>query len=368
MLLNFPLSPPPLEGEYEGEAYVMDCQSPPSEPTTTRTSLRKLRPLEVVGIVAVILLIGSAFFDVDLSVRRKPAFDRIFGKSAASLTLPTPASATGGSPSKDGQSAAGGSTASGVPSDDDLERAVLPTAGVELPVTWGDLGKQLVASGAIDEAKFRQLYAERGGLQPDMEALLGGTSNNRIRITPENSGTFLNLLWALGLANENTILTTGPMNDKNYGGAGGFASTGGWTLAKGDAMAHYSKHAFVKLTPEQQALVERVSKGIYRPCCGNSVYFPDCNHGMAMLGLLELMAAQGVSEDDMYRAALQVNAYWFPSTYLTIAKYLATQGTSWDRVDPKVALGVEYSSGPGFRQIQAKVTPPASKGGGGCGV
>ena len=59
-------------------------------------------------------------------------------------------------------------------------------------------------------------------------------------------------------------------------------------------MNHYSMHRFIVLTPEQQALVEKVSKGIYRPCCGNSVYFPDCNHGMAMLGLLELMASQGV--------------------------------------------------------------------------
>lgn len=337
--------------------------------TKQRPSLRRLRPLEIVGIVAVILLIGSALFDVDLSVRRKPAFSRLFGTSVAPVVSAAPTSATGAAPASGTGSVSGGNASpSSVPSDDDLERAVLPTAGVELPVTWGDLGKQLVASGAIDEAKFRQLYAERGGLQPDMEALLSGTQSGRLRITPENSGTLLNLLWAFGLANENTILTSGPMNDKNYGGAGGFASTGGWTLAKGDTMAHYSKHAFAKLTPEQQALVERVSKGIYRPCCGNSVYFPDCNHGMAMLGLLELMAAQGANEDDMYRVALQVNAYWFPSTYLTLAKYFATQGTPWDRVDPKLALGVDHSSSAGFRQIQAKVTPPASKGGGGCGV
>ena len=30
----------------------------------------------------------------------------------------------------------------------------------------------------------------------------------------------------------------------------------------------------------------KIAKGIYRPCCNNSTYFPDCNHGMAMLGLL----------------------------------------------------------------------------------
>ena len=40
-----------------------------------------------------------------------------------------------------------------------------------------------------------------------------------------------------------------------------------------------------------------------------------------MLGLLELMASQGLSEEEMYKYALIVNSYWFPDTYLAIAKY-----------------------------------------------
>ena len=135
-------------------------------------------------------------------------------------------------------------------------------------------------------------------------------------------------------------------------------------------MSHYSKHAFVTLTAEQQQLVERVSQGIYRPCCGNSVYFPDCNHGMAMLGFLEIMASQGVSEADMYRSALAVNAYWFPDTYLTIAKFLETNGRTWEQTDPREILGVNLSSASGYRQVLNQVTPPERKsgGGGGCGV
>ena len=102
------------------------------------------------------------------------------------------------------------------------------------------------------------------------------------------------------------------MTDPKYGGAGNFASTGGWTLAQGDVMNHYSMHSFITLTPEQQVLVEKISKEIFRPCCNNSTYFPDCNHGMAMLGLLELMASQGTSEAEMYKIAKEVNSYWFP--------------------------------------------------------
>ena len=159
------------------------------------------------------------------------------------------------------------------------------------------------------------------------------------------------------------------MIDPQYGGADRFASTGGWTLAKGNAMDHYSKHQFMKLTASQQQLVDRVAQGIFRPCCGNSTHFPDCNHGMAMLGLLELMASQDVSEADMYKAALAVNAHWFPDTYVTIAKFLAQKGQDWQRVNPQQILGAQYSSGQGYRQILAQVEPATVKsGGGGCGV
>lgn len=252
-------------------------------------------------------------------------------------------------------------------SDEELTNAVLPQEGVVLPIKWGDFGKQLVDTGVIDAEKFEQLYSQRGGLGEEEKQLLYGTNNGNLKMDAENSGFLLNLFWAFGLGNKNPILEEGPM--VQYGGdASRFASTGGWTLAKGNAMDHYSKHAFVTLTPDQQQLVERVSQGIFRPCCGNPTYFPDCNHGMAMLGLLELMASQGVGEEEMYKVALKVNSYWFPSTYLTIAKYFAEKGTSWDKVDPKEVLGANFSSAQGYRQILQQVQPVQQQGGGGCGV
>lgn len=253
--------------------------------------------------------------------------------------------------------------------EENYSQKVIPQDGVVLPARWGDLGAKMTSVGVIDKAKFEEMYAGRGGLSEEERKLLEGLDNGYLKITPENSGFILNLLWALGLGNKNEILDNGPMTDKKYGGAGRFASTGGWTLSKGDAMNHYSKHRFMILTSEQQALVEKVSKGIYRPCCGNSVYFPDCNHGMAMLGLLELMASQGVSEEEMYKAALAVNSYWFPDTYLTIAKYLKSQGKDWNQAVPKEILSYDYSSGPGYQKLLEKIENPEIKsGGGGCSV
>ncbi|MFA6272913.1 MAG: hypothetical protein WC673_00240 [Candidatus Paceibacterota bacterium] len=250
-----------------------------------------------------------------------------------------------------------------------LEEVVLPSAGVILPISWGDLGAKLVSVGAIDGVRFKALYDERGQFTKEYEKLLLGKNSGQLKITKDNAGYLLNLFWALGLASKNPVLDSGEMTNPRYGGAQNFASTAGWTMAVGGPMNHYSRHKFFNLTSEQQALVDKVSKGIYRPCCGNSVYFPDCNHGMAMLGLLELMASQGVSEQDMWKAALVANSYWFPDTYLTIATYEKNKGIEWKDVKPEEILGINYSSGSGYAKIAAQVVAPSSsQGGGGCDV
>lgn len=245
------------------------------------------------------------------------------------------------------------------PLSQELADDVAPKDGVELPVVWGDLGRRLVESGAIDLEKWEDLY---DSLSEEERRLLDGDSSDRLRITPENADYLLNLLWAFGLANSNPILDEGEMTNQDYGGAGGFASTGGWTLARGDAMQHYSAHVLMTLTKEQQALVEKISQGIYRPCCDNPTSFPDCNHGMAMLGLLELMASQGASEEEMWAAALAVNAYWFPDTYETIAIYQEKRGIKWGDVSPREVLGYDFSSASGYQRILSEVRPTGQSG------
>ncbi len=242
--------------------------------------------------------------------------------------------------------------------------------GIEIPAQWGDLGRKMAEAGVFDRGQLAALYNSRGGLSAADIKFIDGSSDGKLRVTQANSGLLLNLLWALGLSNKNQILEKGPMMDPRYGGANRFASTGGWTLAKGGPMNHYSMHQFVALTSEEQALVETVAKNIYRPCCGNSTYFPDCNHGMAMLGLLELMASQGASEAQMYKAALAMNSYWFPDQYATIARYLESRSIAPQSVDPKEIVGINYSSASGFQRI-ASLAPRAETnqtGRGGCSL
>lgn len=319
--------------------------------------------LEIVGMIAIVILVLDQFFAFSIIVTRKPLLQEILGYQTQAQNLP-PRLSSSASPAVSQPTAS-----QAVPADPQLIAQVLPSAGVELPVTWGNLGAQMIKAGVIDQQKFTALYSQRGGLSAADNKMLTAAGNGKIIITSDNSGTVLNLLWALGLGNKNDILDTGEMQDPKYGGAVKFASTGGWTLATGNTMDHYSKHLFIRLSANQQMMVERVSKNIYRPCCGNSTHFPDCNHGMAMLGLLELMVSQGISEADMYKYALAVNSFWFPDNYLTIASYFKKQETDWNKVSPQVVLSAQYSSSQGYRQLLNQVQPqqaPQSKGG--CGV
>lgn len=326
--------------------------------------LKRFTYLETVGLAAIFLLAITSLFNIDVTVTRKPLLYKLLGQKMGDIPRFNPSSAAGTTNQQATQT-----QPQAVQADQQLLAEVMPAQGVELPVAWNDLGKQMIKAGVIDQKKFEDLYANRGGLTAEDKKMLLEGGNGRIKITTENSGTILNMLWALGLGNQNEILNE-EMKDAKYGGdAGKFASTGGWPLSTGTAMDHYGKHQFIKLTAAQQDLVDRVSKNIYRPCCGNSTHFPDCNHGMAMLGLLELMASQGVSEQDMYKAALAVNSYWFPSNYLTVASYFKKQGTDWNKVNPQVALSAQYSSSQGYQQLLQQVSPqqlPKSQGG--CGA
>lgn len=249
-----------------------------------------------------------------------------------------------------------------------LKQEVLPQKGYVLGVTWKDVGQELLRSGVIDRQKYEELIAQEPASK-DMMKYLNGFSNDTMVINEKNSHFMVNTLWAFGLVNKSKVLDEGPMVT---GGneLGNFASTGGWTLGSKPATELYSANSIVKLTAEQEALVAEISKNIYRPCCGNSTYFPDCNHGMAALGYIELAVKQGLSKEKIYKDVLALNSYWFPQQYVTLAAYFNQQKTEWKKVDAKLALGVDYSSGQGAARIQQSIqnVPGLNIQGGGCGA
>lgn len=250
---------------------------------------------------------------------------------------------------------------------DRLFREVVPVEGKTVKVVWGDMGKKLVAAGAIDLKKFEERYVQ---LTDEQRQILQGDSLQEITFTAHNIQFWTNILWALGLTQQSSVLGEGLMKQNEAEmPIGGYASTGGWTLGSKDATELYNSVRLVELTPQQDEMVHKVAERIFRPCCGNHTAFPDCNHGMAVLGLLELMASQGASEPEMYDAALAFNSYAFSNNYVTLAAFFDAQGVDWADVDAATVLGPQFSSAQGAQLVASQVgTIPGTpnRGGGGC--
>lgn len=250
---------------------------------------------------------------------------------------------------------------------EELKRAVLPEGGFSAPVEWGNLGPTLVSLGVIDLEKFKK------AVNPNEEQLkiLTEEVDQSIVINETNSQFVVDVLWALGLAQKSKVYIEGPMGKEYKKDVGNFASTGGWTLAKERAVDYLGKYEITKLDEDQQDRVLEISKNIYRPCCGNPTSFPDCNHGMAALGLVELMMEQGFSDEEIYKTVLGFNSFWFPQSYLTLAAKYSLEGVSWDKVEAKKALSQEFSSGQGAARVSQDIGALPylyGAGGGGCGV
>ncbi|HEX9817613.1 MAG TPA: hypothetical protein VGA89_01835 [Patescibacteria group bacterium] len=252
---------------------------------------------------------------------------------------------------------------------EELAAQVVPEKGFAVNVNWGDTGQKLVAAGGIDLAKYRQNYSDEQ--YAELLTYLTTDKNKSITINRENAYFWVNTLWALGLTQHSEVLSEGIMGTEYKDRVGGFASTGGWTLGAQDAVELYSSADIIPMTDEHQAMVADISQHIYRPCCGNPTSFPDCNHGMAILGLIELMVSQGYGEEDIYQAALAFNSYWFAQTYIDLAYYFETQeNTAWTKVDAKKVLSAEYSSAQGYQAVKKQIgtIPGSETAGGSCGA
>ena len=237
---------------------------------------------------------------------------------------------------------------------------VIPKNGFQSRIKLGESIVKLVRHGVIDVSKLEKLYAGRGGLPKELRAALSAPSDQPIVLTRQNANVYVNLLWPVGLANAMAANAQSPINRLSpvkgqslYD----FASTSGWNLGKeANGGAYFNKLRIVELTPQQEALVVRIAKNTYRPCCDNSTFFQDCNHGSALLGLLALGASQGLTEDELYREALAFNSFWFPDKYIYNALYMkAVKHTDWSEVDARALMGRKFSSASGSARIQAEV-------------
>jgi len=244
---------------------------------------------------------------------------------------------------------------------------VLPQEGFKTRIVFGDAVKKMIDCGVIDLEKMKKLY--NGKIPEYIQKIING-SNEPIIINQETANYLLNLLWPLGLSNKTDFNKNIPFSEKELPY---LASTGGWWLGKKENGAEYfNKCEIIKLTKEQEEIVYRVAQNTFRPCCDNSTFAQDCNHGSALLGALELAASQGYSEDELYKLALQLNSFWFPQNYIKIALYKKLiEGKDWQNVDPKEIMSAKFSSISGYIQnVEKKLAnvPNIPSTGSGCGL
>lgn len=246
-----------------------------------------------------------------------------------------------------------------------VKKQVLPDGGFTLPISWGDFGPRLIKEGVIDENKF---IAATQATEEQKKILTKG-GDVPITINFDNSQFVVDLLWAIGLAQKSEVYNIGPFGTDYKNEQDSFASTGGWTLAVGDPTKYLNKFDLIPLTRDQQNRVVEISKNVYRPCCDNPTWFPDCNHGMAALAAIEMMVYKDMSDEEIYQNVLKLNSIWFSDSYLSIAIYFDRQGVSWDKIDAKKVLGKEYSSATGAMNVSSQVGPlPGQSIGGSCGA
>ncbi len=256
---------------------------------------------------------------------------------------------------------------------DEVVAKVLPEKGFQSKISLKDSVLRLVQNGVIDKQKLEEIYSQRGGFPDELKNVLSESSDKPILITRENANYYVNLLWALGLSNYMSTNNKSPIFGKDLFN---FASTGGWNLGKEEnGGAYFNKFQIVKLTKQQEDLVTRIAQNTYRPCCDNSTFFQDCNHGSALLGVLQLGASQGLSEDELYKEALAFNSFWFPHNYIQTALYFKViENIDWENVNAKEIMGYNYSAISQWSQNVAEEIAkipnliPKQEGGGSCGV
>ena len=231
----------------------------------------------------------------------------------------------------------------------EIIQEVLPTEGFQTKLVLGNVVPTMVQAGIIDMTKVVAHYQGKGGIPAEKYAVLTQTSNIPLVVNKDNTLWLINILWPIGLSNYMRINEHSPIAGEKLSH---YASTVGWTLGKIQYGSFYfNTFPLISLTTAQEQHIKEIAKVTFRPCCDNSSFFQDCNHGSAALGIIELGVKQGLSDNEIYKTILDFNSFWFQQEYLETALYFKlVKHMDWKDVDPKLILSKDYSSLSGWNK------------------
>ena len=276
-----------------------------------------------------------------------------------------------------------------------LAAQVVPQTGYTLSFKWGDSVHKLVEAGALNPSNLSILLNNsKEPLTPAEKKILNGTYNGYIQFNSTNVEFVQLVLWSLGINNNNTIVNNGPIINASIPYANSinnnatlkqklnqnvtpqwvasryFASTGGYgPIGK----LQLGMLNIMSLSPSEQIIADYTAENSYRPCCNNPTAFPDCNHGAAALGLIELLASQGANQSQIFTAVKYFNQYQFPQQYSEIAAYFDLQGENYSQVNSSEVIGYSFSSYSGYSNahqylIKNGILAPPSGSSASCGA
>ncbi len=275
-----------------------------------------------------------------------------------------------------------------------LSGQISPKTGYTLPFKWGNSIKVLVQTGALNVSNLTIILNSSG--QPitfTEKEILNGTYNGYIQFNSTNTEFVQIVLWALGINNNNTIINEGPIinssaqisneirnNSTNstlrqqatpyFVASHYFASTGGYGPIGKLQLGGIND---VILSQPQQIIADYTATNSYRPCCDNPTAFPDCNHGAAALGLIELLASQGATQSQIFDALRYFYQYQFPQQYTEIAAYFYLQGKNYSQINSSEVMGYNFSSFSGYYSVNQYllkngILKQSTAGGAACGA
>ncbi len=276
-----------------------------------------------------------------------------------------------------------------------LYAQVTPQTGYTISFKWGNSIKKLVDAGALNVSNLTIiLNNSHQPLTLSEKEILNGTYTGYIQFNSTNTEFVQLVLWGLGINDNNTIITKGPIinasipyansinnnatlkqklnqNVTPYWVAGRyFASTGGYgPIGK----LQLGMLNILSLSPSEQIIADYTAENSYRPCCDNPTAFPDCNHGATALGLIELLASQGANQSQIFSAVRYFNQYQFPQQYTEIAAYFDSQGQNYSQVNSSKVMGYSFSSLSGYYAahqylLKNGVLTQSSTGNAACGA
>lgn len=184
---------------------------------------------------------------------------------------------------------------------------ILQAAGY-LTVSFKNLGNQSAKQTSLPDSNEMPLVQ---GVQTSDRELIE-------KLIPKEGSSWQNYSWQ-----------GGPITFTADGGSSGYKKLVAMDKEIID-LSTSEKTRFDKLTKEE----------IYHPCCDGPVQGCECEHAVALRGLVKFMLKEDKNDEEIKKQSFEWLKYFFQQHYVNVAKYLQNQGKDIAIMGPGKEFGL----------------------------